>query len=195
MLLKVLPVLIVIVIVSCKSNTTITVKSNIADTSLKILTYGLPDKESTRAMNTVAKKYGFHYYPVAGCFITESLLDSVNRENKKAYEILDKRFGSNWRFKFDEEVDTMERKQDYVEELVKKQDYIIAKQKELENDGNDLDYKIEPTDKQNVFTVKAYGWGICNSEPELVVYYIITVDLSQKLIIKNSDEIERLSNL
>lgn len=194
MLLKILTALLFISIVSCKNDPTITLKSNIADTSLKILTYGLPSKEGTRAMNTVAKQYGFRYYPVAGCVISKSLLDSVNKENKKVYEILEQRFGNNWRLTFAEQVDSMEHQQMHVEELVMKQDYIIAKQKDLRKDGNGLDYKIQPTDKQNIFTVKAYGWGIGNSEKELLVYYTLTVDLSRKLVIKNSEEMEKLYN-
>jgi hypothetical protein len=192
MLLKILTALLFISVVSCKNNTTITGKSNITDTSLKILTYGLPSREGTRAMNTVAKQYGFHYYAVAGCIISKSLLDSVNRENKKVYEILEKRFGNNWRSTFAEQVDSMEQLQMNVEELVKKQDYIIAKQKELKKDGNGLDYKIQPTDKQNIFFVKAYGWGMWNGKTELLVYYTLTVDLSRKLVIKSSEDVEKL---
>jgi len=192
MLLKMLTALLFISLVSCKNKTTITAISNTVDTSLKILTYGLPSKEGTRAMNTVAKQYGFRYYPVAGCIISKSLLDSVNRENKKVYEILEKRFGSNWRSTFSKQVDSMEHQQICVEELVKKQDYIIAKQKELEKDGNGLDYKIQPTDKQKIFTVKVYGWRLWNGKTELLAYYTLTVDLSRKLVIKNSEEIEKL---
>ncbi|RYZ98527.1 MAG: hypothetical protein EOP47_19155 [Sphingobacteriaceae bacterium] len=59
----------------------VAVKSKI-DTSLRILTYGMPiSGPSAMANRDVAKKFGFSYYPVAGCVVTEQLLDSVKREN------------------------------------------------------------------------------------------------------------------
>lgn len=98
--------LILTSIFSCKSNIQTINNSNKVDTSLKILIYGLLDREQFRAMNTVAKKYNFHYYPVGGCVISKHLSDSVNKENKKVYEILVKKFGKNWRSTFADEVDT-----------------------------------------------------------------------------------------
>ena len=181
-------------IFSCKNNVQTVNNSNKVDTSLKILVYGLPDREQRRAMNTVAKKYDFHYYPVAGCVVSEHLLDSVNKENKKVYEILEQKFGKNWRLTFAAQVDTMKNLQRQVEELVKKESYITDKENELEKDDNGLDYLIEPIVGQETFGVKAYGWGQWNGKTQLVIYYKLTVDLTKKIVIKNSDVVEKLFN-
>lgn len=183
-------------IISCKNNadTTNTAETVTVDTTLKILIYGLPNMEQRRAMNTVAKKYGFTYFAVAGCIISEKLSDSVRKENKRVYEILERRFGNNWRPTFAAEVDTMQQLQQQVEALVKKEQYIINKESELEKDGNGLEYLIDPIAGQNTFDVKAYGWEQCNGETELVIYYKMTVDLSKKAVIKNSEVVERLYN-
>ncbi len=181
-------------IFSCKNNVQTVDNIDKVDTSLKILVYGLPDREQRRAMNTVAKKYDFHYFPVAGCVVSEHLLDSVNKENKKVYEILEKKFGKNWRLTFAAQVDTMKNLQKQVEELVKKESYITDKENQLEKDDNGLDYLIEPIVGHETFGVKAYGWGQWNGKTELVIYYKLTVDLTKKTVIKNSDVIEKLSN-
>lgn len=184
--------LFLFLIFSCKSGVHKGDKQPNVDTTLKILTYGLPNREQQRAMNTVAKKYGFHYFGVAGCVVSENLLDSVNRENKRVYEILGQKFGKDWRLKLASEVDTMKRLQANVEELVKKENYIIDKENELEKDGNGLEYLVDPTDKQNFFTVKVYGWGQWNGEMELIVYYKLNVDLTDKKVTKISSVLERL---
>lgn len=183
-----------LIVFSCKTSFHINDKSTNVDTTLQILTHGLPDREQQRAMNSVAKKYGFRYYGVAGCIVSEHLLDSVNKENERVYKILEQRFGKDWLLTFATEVDTMERLQAQVEELVKKENYIVDKENELEKDGNGLYYLIDPTDKQNVFAVKAYGWGQWNGETELIVYYKLTVNLTMEKVIKNSNMVEPLYN-
>ncbi|HVY75298.1 MAG TPA: hypothetical protein VG890_10735 [Puia sp.] len=143
-------------------------------------------------MNTVAKNYGFLYYGVTGCIISQKLLDSVNKENKRVYEILEQRFGKNWKLAFAKKVDTMENLQEQVEELVKKEPYIVDEEKKLEKEGDGLDHLINPITEQNIFEVKAYGWGQWKGETELLVYYKLTVDLRKKTVTKNSDITEKL---
>ena len=54
--------------------------------------------------------YGFQYYPVRGCVVSKKLRDSVNLVNKTTNEILVKKFGLNWRWKFDYRVEEIEEK-------------------------------------------------------------------------------------
>jgi hypothetical protein len=194
MLRQLLAVIAITALFSCKRTVQTVDTRNKVDTSLRILIYGLYEREQDRAMNTVAQKYDFRYYHVAGCVISEHLLDSVNKENKRIYKILEQRFGKNWRFTFAEEVETMENLQEQVETLVKKESYITVKENELEKDGNGLDYSIDPIEGQKTFAVKAYGWGQWHDKTELVIYYQLTVNLTKKTVVKNSDVIEKLYN-
>ncbi len=186
--------LIFFFIVCCKNKTLPIDKVKAADTSLKILTYGLANIEQQRAMNTLAKKYSFHYYSVAGCIVSKQLLDSVDKENDKVYNILKERYGKDWRLTFATEVDTMQKLQHDVEELVKKERYIRDKERELWKEENGLDYLINPTTQTNIFTVKVYGWGTWNGESELLVYYKLSVDLNKKRVKLTSSTPERLYN-
>jgi hypothetical protein len=183
-----------LLIFSCKSNDYHLKQDKPIDTTLKFLTYGLPDREQQRAMNVVAKCYGFHYYPVGNCVIPQSLADSVSKENQKVNDILEQRFGKRWRLTFAAQVDTMQKLQHEVEKLVKKERYIVKKEEELNKEDDGLEFLIDPTDRKNIFTVKVYGWGKLNGQNELMIYYKLTVDLDTKTITKNSSTAERLYN-
>lgn len=75
---------------------------------LKWLLKGLPD--DNRAKNIIANMYGFEYLNVGGCVVSKKLNDSINVVNKATNEILVKKFGKNWRWKFEERVEYIEQK-------------------------------------------------------------------------------------
>ena len=53
------------------------------------MTFGLADgKQSLRVMNTVAEKYGYIFYRVGECFITQHLYDSLREVILKTNKIL-----------------------------------------------------------------------------------------------------------
>ncbi len=166
---------------ACKDNSQLT-EEPIKDTTLKILTYGLPDMNESHARNSIARKYGFSYYAVAGCVVSKELRDSILQENKKGYDILSKKFVKDWRSKFEEEVDTMRKLQPEIEKIVKKAKFIIEKEEVLNKENNCLYYDIDITPQKNIFTVKAYGWGKLNDIEEMLVYYIVSVDTITKSV-------------
>lgn len=80
------------------------------DTVLRMLTYGLPDFEQERAMNTVAAGFGFCYYRVAGCVASQRLIDSVEKQNAITWNKVAQQFGKDWEEHFAILVDTMYKK-------------------------------------------------------------------------------------
>lgn len=181
--------LLVLFALSCKNQSANKQNnSKTADTTLTLLTYGEPYRERDRAEDVVAKKYGFKILAVAGCVVSEDLIDSVDRVNKRVNKLLDQRLGPNWRPGYEKEVDTMMEWQLQVEALVKKQPYITATEKEMQG----LSYFIDPIEQPNTFFVKAYGWGKGDSEYVLYSYYKLTVDLAKQVVIKNSDTLEKM---
>ena len=68
----------------------------------RILTYGLPGQYD-EAMGIVGKKWGIEIYPVAGCMVSQNLIDSVKTENKRLWSNLDKINGSDSEKKFHSE--------------------------------------------------------------------------------------------
>jgi hypothetical protein len=119
--------------ISCKNTNHSAYNHNIVDTTLKILIYGLQDREQLRAMDTMASKYGLRFYAVAGCVISKLLLDSLNKQNKKVYTVLEQRFGRNWKLTFSTEVDSMRNLQKQVEVLLKKEARLLDKENDQFN--------------------------------------------------------------
>lgn len=149
------------------------------DTTLKMLTYGLPDMRRHRDMNAVAKKYGFKFVHVAGCVVPKTLLDSIHTENDKINLILQSKFGKKWEDGFWAEVDTMQSLQMEVEKIVKQEKYIITKEKELDKDGYGLYYDIDPATEKNTFLVDAYSWL---ADTNRITFYKMSVNYKRRSV-------------
>ncbi|MGF2413830.1 MAG: hypothetical protein ACQUYJ_15975, partial [Ferruginibacter sp.] len=67
---------IILTLFSCKNASVKIHQRVIVDSTPKLLIAGLPERIETNAMNTVAKKYGFHYERVGGCVVSKKLSDS-----------------------------------------------------------------------------------------------------------------------
>ncbi|NRD24867.1 hypothetical protein HNV10_16555 [Winogradskyella litoriviva] len=66
----------------------------------RILTYGLPNFDYQKAMEFVGKKWGIELYPVAGCMVSQELMDSVKIVNKKLWKKMDSIHGMDSEKKF-----------------------------------------------------------------------------------------------
>ena len=72
---------------------------------LRLLTYGIPpDFASENAQSVIAEKWGLEFYRVGGCTLTEELVDSVRRHNKKVEALIEKKYGKSWEVPFDKEI-------------------------------------------------------------------------------------------
>lgn len=163
------------------------------DTTLRLLTYGLPNFEMQNAENVVAARYGFHYYGVGDCDVNQELEDSVKKVNAPVYAYLEKRHGKGWCDNFTKDVEKEFLVQKEVLSLLEKEPVIIKRQKLLEKDSNGLEYILEEITTSK-YDVLAYGWGKLtpNTKEELVVYYHLVVDLKKKSVKLVSDTIRKL---
>lgn len=72
----------------------------------RILTYGLPNHHYQKAMEFVGKKWGIEIYPVAGCMVTQKLLDSVETVHTELWKKMDSIQGIDSKKKFRKETIT-----------------------------------------------------------------------------------------
>lgn len=163
------------------------------DSTLRLLTYGLPNFEMQNAENVVAARYGFHYYGVVGCDVNQELEDSVEKVNAPVYAYLEKKHGKGWYDNFTKDVEKEFLVQKEVLSLLEKEPVIIKRQKLLEKDSNGLEYILEAITTSK-YDVLAYGWGKLSPDinDELVVYYHLIVDLKKKSVTLVSDTVRRL---
>jgi hypothetical protein len=155
---------------------------------LQLWTYGLPHFERQNAEYVVAKKWGFEFKAVAGCNVSNGLKRRADRHNKKAEAAIAKKYGSDWKEKFEKEVDLEFESQEKIIALIDSLDYIQKKQAELKKEGNGLHYFMTPADSAK-YNVSVNGWGKWNGENEWVTYYQLMVDPEAKDVRLISDKI------
>jgi hypothetical protein len=124
--------------------------------------------------------------------VEQELVDSVDRHNKIVYSTLEKKYGKNWKQRFNNDVEAAYLITSRVEELVKKQDYIIEQQTKSEKEGNRLWFAVEETGQDSIYHVQSFGWGIGKGKVEHVIYYKMTADLVNKKVIRASNKVEKL---
>ncbi len=157
---------------------------------LRLLTYGgPPDLEcNINAENVVADKWGLEFVSAAGCEVTEELVDSVDRHNKKVETLIEAKYGKSWRLTFDKEVNGERRKQNVIYKLLNKEKRIIDKQKALEKKGNGLHFQFKKRNNATYF-VRVSGWGQINGKDEYVSYFRYVVDIEKKQVKLTSDRV------
>lgn len=157
---------------------------------LRLLTYGgPPDLEcSVNATNVVADQWGLEFVSAAGCEVTEELVDSVDRHNKKVEALIEAKFGKSWQLTFDKEVNEERKKQKVVYDLIDNEKRILDKQKALEKEGNGLHYQFKKRNNDTYF-VRVSGWGKIKGKDTYVSYFRYVVDIEKKQVKLTSDRV------
>lgn len=177
---KLLFLRLLIYFTSCRDKANYSLESNFRDTSLKILSTGVPDLEGGVQLNAVAKNYGLKYCSV-GCVDSQSLSDSIQRENARTYKTLEMRYGSKWRVKLSDEIDSLNSIKNQYSDLIATK---IPK-------DSIFYFLISHFNEKNVYEVKAYKPDTL-SDNRLIVYYKITIDIKKGSILQASKTFEKL---
>ena len=189
---KIFTILIFIVLTACDQNSQNAKQKSIQlDTSkkLRLLTYGgPPDMERKAAENVIADKWGIEFYGVAGCIVTQELIDSVDKHNKEVKALIETKYGKYWQTSFDKEVKEELIKQKVTSSLLDKEKLIITKRNDLEKEGNGLHYHFLPINKSE-YKVSATGWGQINGKDEYVSYFRYFVDIDNRKVKLTSDSL------
>src|SRR4030095_2535238 len=144
---------------------------------LQIWTVGLPDYARQEIMDRIAEKYGFEFFAVAGCEVTKDMIENVKQHNDEVKATLAREHGEGWWDKFQKEVNDILSARFNAEKLVRSQDAVIKKTKELNSIQKALQLYSE--DKGNgKFLIRVLG--LENNEE--VVYYSYEVDLKSNTV-------------
>lgn len=156
---------------------------------LRLLTYGIPpDFASENAQSVIAEKWGLEFYRVGGCTLTEELVDSVRRHNKKIEELIEKKYGKSWEVTFDKEVNEELNKQKIAYSLLDKEKRIRIKQTALLKEGNALQYHFKKL-TNGIYIVSVTGWGQIKGKDAYVSYFRYLVDIENKQVKLTSDRV------
>jgi hypothetical protein len=164
-----------------------TLQTHALDSSFRLLTYGEPlDLEREVASSVVGSKWGISHYSVAGCVISDQLVDSVEKHNEIIGKRLSKAYGANWQAGFDKEVAEELRKEKIASSLLREDPRIIIKQRALEKEGNGLHFFYEPLG-HNTYLTDVRGWGKFNNKTAMLSYYKYLVDIKRESVTLLSD--------
>lgn len=189
---KVCIAILLIFLTSCNQNSQTDKQKKIqfdTNNKLRLLTYGEPpNMERQIAENVIADKWGIEYFRVAGCVVTQELIDSVARHNKEVEAFIENKYGKSWQTTFDKEVEEELIKQRIASSLLDKENIIISKRNELEKEGNGLHYHFHPINKSE-YKVSSTGWGQINGKDEYVSYFRYLVNIENKEVKLTSDSL------
>ena len=117
-LAKLLIIISTVLMLSCEKYDPSTVKrkknislryiNNPSDTELVLYTTGMLDKQYQEASLIIARKYGFTYWPAAGCIVSDSIINFVFKNNRIVNKVLTQINGIDWQRRFNQEVDIMQ---------------------------------------------------------------------------------------
>lgn len=154
----------------------------------RLLTYGLPDSKTSKARAVVEDRWGIEFYWIAGCFVSDSQIDSAQRINKRTDRRIIAQYGKNWREAFYKEVETEKEIQEKVTGLLDKFSYIIEKKEKIEADGGfPLEYELKAIPNSNRYMVFARSWRMVQEKSEILFYCKLTVDYKTNIVTLLSD--------
>lgn len=142
-----------------------------------LLTYGLPDFARQNASELVQAKWNIQFYFVAGCVVTQELADSVKRENENVLKLIEAAYGSNWKDKFDEEVEEEYKIEVQIDSLVRSQPYLAYK--EIRNISPGAPFPMYPADKSGNYIVSISTYDSHWNEKKL---YILKVNYKKNFV-------------
>ncbi len=181
-------IILLILLTACQQDSTNNAQLNKGE-KLRLLTYGgPPDLDRMNAENVVAEKWGLEFVSAAGCTVTEELVDSVRRHNKKVEALIEKKYGKSWELTFDKEVNEELRKQKVASSLLNKEKIIIRKRKALKKEGNGIHYRFIALNKSE-YIVGVTGWGEIKGKDAYVSYFRYLVDIENKQVKLTSDRV------
>ena len=166
-------------------------QQNTFTNTLTLLEYGFPsENDYLNARATIANNWGIKFESVAGCIVSEHLIDSVKQHNEEISERIISKFGEDWGIRFKKEVEKELEVQKIARRLVDNQRYIAKLDSTLGTQGNGLYYQLTPINPGIKYSANIFGWGEWNEKTELVTFYKLEIDLDKKKVNITSDKIE-----
>ncbi len=106
----------------------------------------------------VAKRWHVEYVSVAGCLVTEGLVDSAQRNNAATEAALARRHGKDWRQRFDAEIAAETARQKAITQRLDSSAEIKALRGRLKKEYNSPWYQFSFDEREKVYVVDVKAW-------------------------------------
>ena len=151
-------------------------KESIDTTEFRILTYGFPNGTDHNARMVIQRKWKIYSWAVAGCSVTEQLVDSVKQYNDSVYPLIVKKYGADWEERFEAEIVALNDFMYTIEKSVMALANVVEKNEELHKEGNGFHCYIKPSRDANTYTISIEGWAKIDGKYSWSRYYIYSYD-------------------
>lgn len=149
-------------------------------TSNRILTYGYPHFQYQKAMKFVGKNWNLEIYSVAGCVVTQQLMDSVALEDKKLWKKMDSIHGRGAKTKFYKEADMLLDNINASEKLLQKNKQVKTVLRKLKKNTTSSRIEFATVSKDyNLYTWIIYR---INKNYHSSPYYKVLINLKTKAV-------------
>ncbi|WP_284461116.1 hypothetical protein [Chryseobacterium sp.] len=176
---------LIIALVSCKvKNTNAFLKENTTaqDSSYyTIVSYGFPNSERLALMEMISEKWKIKYIEAAGCEVTEELIDNADVENKKTYAVIEKKYGKDWREKYEKDLEDAAMKQaDIMDILITNKTFRVQLKKcNIEIDGIYKD--VKQLKGSAIYETTIYGYDEENKRINCCTVWVDTKERTIKI--------------
>ncbi|PKF75781.1 hypothetical protein [Chryseobacterium sp. PMSZPI] len=154
--------LMITVVFACKEENNRVVSLNkentpLQDTYFTVLGYGYPDVTRQELTYGVSEKWRIKNIDVAGCEVTQKLIDSVATENAKTFAAIEKKYGKNWKEKYEQDILNFEIKRREVVGLLNVSPLFRVQLKACNMKINEANKEIKQL-KSEIYEVVVYSY-------------------------------------
>ena len=151
---------------------------------LEYLIYGKSwTLETQSAEDIIAKKWGFRYKAVAGCLVTDKLVNSVQKHNEKVNQAFIAKFGKNWKDLMSKDFNTEFLTEKKAIALLEQQKGIVLKTEKLEKQKSRLTYYLKAFNNDPSYLIYVCGHEIVKgNQVVFLIYFKYSVDLKNSSV-------------
>ena len=148
---------------------------------LTYLTYGLPMADDYQEAKIAYFKYNLQFIGVAGCMVSDRLVDSLQNHNKVVRKLMNERFGYKWYDSLREQTKREYAFDSSLISLVTEFDYVRERQQKLTEDGNALQFTVDPNLGATIRKISACGYADTSSK--WMQYFLFNVDYKTRKVL------------
>lgn len=138
--------------------------------------YGLIRGGGDAPRSIVAKRWHIEYRTVAGCVVTEGIVDSAKQHNEKSEAILTRRHGADWKKRFDAEVAAETKRQKLITTRLDSCAEVKALRSKLKKNYDTPWYQFSFDEQTKRYIVQVKAWD--RKTGDYRTYYVLTAGLN-----------------
>lgn len=159
--------------------------------SLTILSYGYISLEGVNARKVISKRWNIYYKSLALCGVPIGLEDSIKPLNEVTIQKIEKKYGTDWNVRFNNDVKIEFLLQEKARKVVNEK-FIKKIVKDTSKYKSDLSIWLEPTQDRSIYEAKIFGYGWFQEIDQYVIFYKLRVNLNSNKVEIISDKVEKL---